>query len=1135
MAQQDIDRKRVNLNLRNVSIKEALTEVQQQSGIRFMYDEDIRKYAKIRVNLTERNIPIKDAVTSILSRTNLTFEFTEGYLMIRERETPSQTPRQTRNNLTGQILEVNTAKAIPGATVRIVEIGKITVSDNDGFYEFPALPLGNYTVEVSYIGQETQKSQVTINAGKDIILNIGLDGASSQSLNEVVVVGYGTQEKKDVTTSIASLKADEINSFSGVGIDKAMTGKMAGVQVIETSGAPGSGISIKVRGSSTITAGTMPLYVIDGVPMSDQDDSGSGKRVNSLNDLNLQDVESIEVLKDASAAAIYGSRGSNGVVLITTKRGITGKPLIAYNSFGGWQETTKKMEMLDAYQYAQLVYDSHNNTYLDLLADQGKQGSISDGNDIRRANIGNNSAALIPPDLWPYIRGEQGLVDTDWQDQVLRQAAIQNHSLSVRGGSDNIKYYFSGNYVDQDGIVKGSGMEMINGRLNLDAQYNRLKLGTSINVTSTVYNWIPSEGRHTDENIVSSALAMSPTMPVYNSDGSYNFDQYSWGYSRAQVVNPVALAALKDDQMDQIRFKGNVFAEYELDRGLTLRTLFGYNVKDWQRAQFRPSTLPNEATRITPSIPSATSRTKRNVNWVSETTLKFKRKFGSHGINALAGFTAQKEHSSANLVAGTGYQNDLVKTLNYATTITDWSSTVQEWSLLSWLGRVQYDYEGRYLLSAAVRTDGSSRFGTNNRWGYFPSVSAGWNVAEEGFLKDNLVISTLKIRASYGQTGNFGIGNYAYLSRISQDNYILGAVDGRLAAGMVPSTSGNQNLKWEKNSMINLGTDIGLWNNSVNLQFDIYNSNTSDLLLDLPIPSTSGFATALRNVGKVNNKGIELVVNTNHQLGGLRMAHNANFSANRNKVVDLGGLNEIISTSDNVIYFVTRVGEPTASYQTLVTDGLYRSESELNDPDIPKVPGARPGDFKFVDQDGNNIIDGNDRIATGNYQPKFIYGYTSSLGYGIFDLSVAIQGTYGNKVGNIAKRYIDNMEGNTNNMVTALNRWVSEENPGDGQTIRANRTAKGLNGQISTWHIEDGSYLRIRDITFGVSLPNTLMHKIGVSRLRIYASLINPFTFTKYSGFNPEVSTRDNPLTPGVDYGTYPIAKSYNMGINLEF
>jgi TonB-linked SusC/RagA family outer membrane protein len=678
-------------------------------------------------------------------------------------------------------------------------------------------------------------------------------------------------------------------------------------------------------------------------------------------------------------------------------------------------------------------------------------------------------------------------------------------------------------------------MKMINGRLNLDAQYNKLKLGASINLTSTVYDWIPSEGRHTDENIVSSALAMSPTMAVLNADGSYNFDQYAWGYSRAQVVNPVALAALKKDNMDQIRFKGNVFAEYDLYKGLNLRTSFGYNIKDWQRDQFRPSTLPNESTKVVPSIPSAASRTKRNMNWVSETTLKYKRSFGDHNFNFLAGFTAQKENSSANLIGGTGYQNDLVETINYATVITDWSSTIQQWSLLSWLARMQYNYKGRYLLSAAIRTDGSSRFGTNNRWGYFPSASAGWNIAEEDFLKNNKTVSTLKLRASYGQTGNFSIGNYAYLSRIAQDNYILGADGGKLAVGMVPSTSGNQNLKWEKNSMVNIGTDIGLWNNTVNLQVDVYNSNTSDLLLNLPVPGISGFSTALRNVGKVNNRGIEFAFNTNHQLGKLHMSHSANFSANRNRVTDLGGLKEIISTSDNVIYFVTKVGEPIASYQTLVTDGIFMNEAQLSDPSIAKVPGARPGDFRFVDQDGSGTIDGNDRVAVGNYQPKFIYGYSNTFSYGIFDLGMALQGIHGNKVGNIAKRYIDNMEGNTNNMATALNRWVSEQEPGNGGTIRANRTAKGLNGQISTWHIEDGSYLRIRDITFGVSLPSNMMQRMGVSRLRVYASCINPFTFTKYSGYNPEVSTRDNPLTPGVDYGTYPIARSYNFGLNLEF
>ncbi|MFD1257983.1 TonB-dependent receptor [Mucilaginibacter terrae] len=1116
---------KISLSYKNEPLYKVLDDVKKQSGYAVFYDYTLLEQAS-PVNISIKNAELVGALNELLKTQPFSYKIIEQTIVISKKEEQRSGVRSSIQ-ISGTVKDER-GEPLPGTTVMVKGRNQAVISNQDGGYTLIAEV--NESLVFSFVGYK--KLEIPVN-GRAVI-NAVLEQDAAR-LNDVLVVGYGTQERKDITTAISSLKAEDINNYPGVGIDKALTGKMAGVQVIEPGGAPGSGISIKVRGTSTVTAGTSPLYVIDGVPMSDQDDNATGKRVNSLNDLNLNDVESVDVLKDASASAIYGSRGSNGVILITTKRGKKGKPQISYNAFGGWQQASKKIDMLDAYGFAQLVYDSHNNTYLDLLADQGKTGSVNDGNDVRRAKIGNTSAAFIPPDLLPYLNGETGLINTDWQDQVLRKAPIQSHSLSVRGGSDNIKYYLSGNYANQEGIVIGSGYKKYNGRLNLDATYDRLKLGTSLNFTNNIYDWVPTEGRFNDENIVSGALAMSPTMPVYNADGSYNYAQYSWGYSRAQVVNPVALAQLKTDRMNELRLVSNIFAQYDLTKDLNFRSSFGVNVKDWQRELFRPSTLPSTSTLTVPSIPTGTSRTKRNLNWVSENTFNYKKNMNGHSINAVAGFTAQKERSDANLISGTGYQNDLVQTLNYATTITDWSSTVQEWSLLSVLGRVQYSYQGKYLLSAALRTDGSSRFGSNNRWGYFPSASAGWNISEEKFMQNLPFISTLKLRTSYGVTGNFSIGNYAYLSQIGRDNYILGSGDGSLAPGYVPSTAGNENLKWEKNAMLNIGADIGLFNNQFSLQVDVYNSNTSDMLLNLPVPGTSGFRTAIRNVGKVNNKGVELTLSTAHQFGRFTMNHSANFSANRNKVTDLGGLNEIVSTSDNVIFFVTRVGQPIASYYTLVTNGVYLNAADVSNPANTPVPGARPGDFKFVNQDGNSVIDGNDKAVTGNYQPKFTYGYSGNFNYAWFDLSVAMQGTYGNKIANIYKRYIDNMEGNTNNMADALNRWVSEQNPGDGQTVRANRTAKGLNGQISTWHIEDGSYLRIRNITLGVTLPRKLTRSTGFSKIRLYTALQNPFTFTKYSGYNPEVDSRDNPLTPGVDYGTYPIAKSYNLGVNLEF
>ena len=530
------------------------------------------------------------------------------------------------------------------------------------------------------------------------------------------------------------------------------------------------------------------------------------------------------------------------------------------------------------------------------------------------------------------------------------------------------------------------------------------------------------------------------------------------------------------------------------------------------------------------------------LNWVWENTLSYTTIIKDvHNLSAIAGWTAQKESVNTSLLAGNGYPNDLVHTMNAASAITNWSATAYEWSLLSALARVQYSYKGKYLLSAAARMDGSSRFGKNNRWGMFPSASAGWYISEEDFMKDIKWLTSLKLRASYGISGNFNIGNYEYYATLSEDNYVFGKADGTLASGLRPATAGNPDLGWEKTAMFNLGLEIGLFN-MLTLELDLYNSNTTDMLLNVPVAEFSGFSTVPMNIGKVNNKGVEFAISTTNTWGDFTWNNRFNISANRNEVKDLGGVDEMITTSESVT-FITKVGEPIGNYYTLVTDGVFANQAEIDNSKNPDksqrkyayVSGAKPGDFRFKDMDGNMEIDENDRTITGNYMPKFTYGFSTDFKYKWFDLSVALQGVQGNKIANIFRRYIDNMEGGNNSQADALDRWQSESNPGSGYVVRANRSATGMNGTTSTWHIEDGSYMRIKNITFGYTLPKSLLTNVGISRARVYFSTQNPFTFTKYSGYNPEVNMKGGSLTPGIDYGTYPLSKSFVFGLNVTF
>lgn len=1041
--------------------------------------------------------------------------------------------------MTGQVLDEN-GEPIIGATVQVKGTQKGVSTDLDGNFSLNNIHVGN-EISVSYIGYHPK----TIRVDNGQPLQITMEPSVS-SLDAVVVVGYGVQRKRDVTTSISSVKGEDLVDVPANSLEQALVGRMPGVQVSQGTGMPGGGTSIKVRGTGTVTAGSDPLYVIDGIPQSDLAGDATGTQINPLGGIDMNDVESIEVLKDASAAAIYGSRGANGVIIITTKHGQQGRPKVSYSGYAGWQRRTKKIDMLNAYDYSKLVYDAHNEAYLDLLASKNISGSIYDDNATRLANMKakpgtTNVTYLIPEEIMPYVNGEPGLTDTDWQDEVFRNGFTTKHSLSVSGGQNGVDYFISGNYANEDGIVIGTGQETFGGRANINVKYKNVKFGANASIAHMLYDLVPTDDRFTKETIVASALAMAPIFPVYNEDGSYNFDNYNWSHKQQAVINPVALALERKDRMKRNKVMGKVYFNWEIIKDLNFKTEFSTSWNSFRREIYRPSTLPTSTNKVPPSNPEGTVRTKDALSWTWENTLSYNKEFNDvHEISAVLGQSLQKENLEASRITGNGFPNDLINTLNASTVATKWDSSRECWTLASVFARAQYNYDHRYLLSASLRADGSSRFGSNNRWGYFPSVSAGWYLSEEQFLRDVSWLDALKIRASYGQSGNFSIGNYEYYSLIDSDNYVLGTGEGNLVSGLYPSSLGNPDLGWEKTAMTNIGLEFGAFN-MLRLEVDFYNSTTSNMLLNVPVPYVSGFSTALQNRGKVNNKGVEITLSTHNTFGDFNWNNSFNFALNRNKVLDLGGVNEIVTLNNSVLYFVTRVGESIGNYYTLETDGIFMNQEELdiaadlNDSRIAYVSGAKVGDFKYKDQNGDGVITDDDKVIVGNYAPKFTYGYSTQMSYKWFDLSISTQGVYGNKIANILKRYIDNMEGSINSMSDALNRFVSVENPGNGQTVQANRSATGKNGTISTWHIEDGSYFRIRDITFGVTMPKSWSSRIGIDKVRVYFTAYNPFTFTKYSGYNPEVSNNTNPLTPGVDYGTYPVAKSFVFGLNVNF
>ncbi|GAB3786014.1 TonB-dependent receptor [Spirosoma horti] len=1039
--------------------------------------------------------------------------------------------------ITGAVTDAATGEGLAGATVQVKGTNVGATSDASGKYQI-SLPATGKVLVFSFIGY--QPLEITV--GSRSIVDAKLT-SSDNALSEVIVVGYGVQNRRDVTTAIGSVKARDLANQPVASFDQALAAKIAGVQVTQTSGAPGAALSVRVRGTGSISAGNDPLYVVDGIPLSRDTKFATGSTntqfpdnpINVLSTLNTDDIESIEVLKDASAAAIYGSRGSNGVVLLTTKRGKEGKTVVSYDAYAGVQQVSKKIDLLDAYQYSQISYEAKNNAYID----RNPTGKPTDSNDIRNKGVGAPST-LIQPEIVPYLSGQPGLTNTDWQDAIFRSAAIQNHTLSISGGKDNVKFYVSGNYMNQRGVVISSGFKRYSTRANVEVKTGRLTTGINLNPTYSYHDLVKAEGPYLGEGVVGLALQAAPIFPVTNSDGTYNFGNNGWGYGATSILNPVAIANQVSDKLSQLRVLGNVYAQYAITKDLSYRISLGADVNSFQRDYYRPSTLEIRD-RKGASVPTGFSRAQNFVDWLVENTLNYNHSFGLHNVSALAGFSSQKDRRVANELTATNFPNDLVYTLN-AGQVSSGSSDVQEWSLLSYIGRVQYDYNGKYLLSAAVRADGSSRFGKDNRWGYFPSVSAGWNLSQESFLKPVSWLSDLKLRASYGLTGNFQIPNYGSISLLGYQNYILG--NETIVSGLAPGNSANDKLKWEKTAMFDIGFDVSFLRNRLNLTVDYYNANTSDLLLNVPVPRASGFSTELQNIGKVNNQGIEFTLGTRQTFGQFRWDASANIAANRNKVKALGPSGDPIIVAGGVAgaQFITQIGHPIGEYYTYVNDGVYKNQAELDANPALHVSTARPGDFKFRDVSGpNGVPDGkfdlsNDRTVTGSYFPKYTFGFTNNFAYKGFDLSFAIQGVQGHKILNLLRRYVYNMEGNGNLFVGALDRWQSPDNPGNGLVNRANRLASGSNGEISTWHIESGSYVRIRTITLGYALPTSLLQKIRLTRARLYVTTQNPFTFTKYLGYNPEVNSRpDSALSSGEDYGTYPLPRTTSVGLNLSF
>lgn len=1076
-----------------VPLQQVLLDIATQAGLGLSYGEDMVHAAPL-VSLTLRDASAIDALAAAVRGTGFTVLITAGGQVTAVREQP---PRNV-GGVTGTVLDSATRRPLAGVQVAL-EGGPAAgrrggVTDDNGRYRISNVPPGSYTVVARRIGFGLARRPVTVTDGQTATADLAMT-AQASLLSAVVTVGYGTQRREDVTGAVSSVRVEDVPVAVTPNVGQMLQGRVAGAQITQNNGAPGGGLSIRVRGTNSIAANSEPLYVIDGVPAI----TGSGSNdpyQNPLGALNPNDIESIEVLKDASSTAIYGARGAAGVVLVTTKRGTRGSNQVTLDVSYGAQTAGRQIPMLDATQFAELVNEARTNAGLAAIYTPAQIAGLGAG--------------------------------TNWQDQVLRTAPQQAYNVGVTGGDDRTRYLISGSFFDQGGIVINSDFTRFAGRVNLDRTVtDRLRVGTNLTLSNTGNN-IQSSDNSLGNSTVLGSLWFNPASPVRSENGDYVFNSpVTW-----PVQNPVGNVLEQTQRRALFTTIGNVYGEYDLLDGLRLRNSFGLNANFERFRSYSPRSSP--AGRG--SNGSGSQYTGENYNLVNETTLNYQRGIPGGNLDLLGGFTVQENRFESATASSTQFSNDLLGPFGLGTgRLPTASSNFTDWRLLSYLGRANYNVADKYLFTVTGRADGSSRFGANNKWGVFPSAAFAWRAINEDFLKNQRLFSDLKLRLSYGVTGNQEIGLFNSLARLGSNNYAIG---GTAAIGYATAAqAGNPDLKWETTRQANVGLDVGWFDNRITASADAYTSDTRDLLLAVTLPATTGFQSQLRNVGSVRNRGLELAVSTLNVTSG-RVTWRTSFNAaiNRNRVTDLGIAREIPVSDDKGIggqvggaVMVIREGEPLGTFVGLRTNGLYQEGEACPLTRRRATLDCVPGEYRYVDANGDGAIGAADRVILGNAQPSWYGGLTNDFTVGPLNLNVFFQGNFGNKVLNGAAINIRNVNTFSNQMAEATRRWTPTNTNTSIPRANANRPR-----ELYDVHIEDGSFIRLQNVTLGYRLPSRFVR--GLNEARLFITGQNLWVQTDYTGFDPEVNSfGGDARARGVDLGAYPRARVWSVGASTVF
>lgn len=1069
---------KVSIRMNNVKLDKILNEIENQTDYLFIYNNqvDINKITSVKV----KNEAVAQVLDRILSGTGINYELEGTHIILTTEAIKDLHAQQQAKTVTGTVTDVS-GEPIIGANIRIKGTTTGTITDIDGNFSIKAEPQS--VIEVSYIGYLTQET--VINNQKSIRFLLKED---TKTLDEVVVIGYGVQKKADLTGSVANINTEKLNTQSNANIGQALQGKIAGVDIVSQGGAPGSGTRIMVRGISTLNNAS-PLYIVDGMYM------------NSIDHINPNDIASIDVLKDASSAAIYGSRAANGVIIVTTKEGSNteGKPIIDLSVNLGISTASKFLDMLDAKGWAEVTT-------------------------IARQAIGK-PALDMATDL-------ANKPDNDWQDIMFRPALMQNYNLSVKGGGKYSTYYTGLGYFNQDGIVKGTNYQRYNIQSKNDYKRGIFSAGTNLIISFSHDKPLHQELRG---GMIGTILQSVPTLEKYDDtrEGGY-------GGTYGDVVNiPHPLAIIDDNIMDRynenVKIFANLYAQIELFKGLKYKLNL---TPDFSFERYKNYLNKYDFGLATNSITQLTERQRRRRNILVENLLTFDRTFGEHKISALAGYTYQDSRFRHIQAYGEGLPQGLEEidaaTTNRSNEGNSWRSV-----LTSILGRVFYSYQNKYLFTATIRRDGSSKFGKNNRYGYFPSFSLGWNVAEEKFMENVHWLDQLKLRGGYGVLGNQEIDNYQYSSTITTGiNYPDG--NGGLLQGAFPKNFANPDIKWEETAMTNVGIDFMAFNNRLSLTADYYVKNTKDILLTVPIPISSGGANdPIRNAGKIRNNGFEFNLGWMDQPNpDISYGINLIGSFNKNKVIAMGSESGSIkggSTNQNITTSETKAGYPIGGYWLISTAGYFNSQEEVDAyaKDGKKIqPAAEPGDIKFVDANNDGVINDDDRVFQGSPFPDFTFALNGNMRYKNFDLSIGLQGVLGNKIYNATRQTLEDVTKGSNFLASCLDYWTPENKNASHPRLTWDDPNRNTRAE-SDRYLENGSYLRLRSVQLGYTFPQTWF-KGAIQHARVYINAENLFTITSYSGYSPDVNA-DNANYRGFDNFIYPTNRTFMLGLNVTF